>query len=115
MERVSQIQEGEEGYPTRSKVTHNAKTRRKIRAGVKLSKLDLVFGFRPSPVELDAVFSDPDIADMYRFKECPGYSDCLSIACIGLWDNFSCMACNVYKQYCKHSSNPIWTKRIRRI
>lgn len=93
-------------------MTHSAKTKKRIKTGVKISNLDLVLGFRPTPVELDVVVIDPDVAETYRFMDCPGYSACLDVACAGVWKYFNCRACNVYRHYSKHDG---WTTRIRRV
>jgi len=74
--------------------------RRYYAAGIKAERrkqrLECVCGIRPNPVELDAVFLTEDVAESYRYMQCPRYADCLLVACIGYWINFSCRACAIY-------------------
>jgi hypothetical protein len=84
-----------------------------IRHRVATRKLRLpdVSGIRPNPCELDWIVYDPELVEEYRLLRCPCYGECLDVARVGKWRNFTCRACDVFGLYADSSR---YTKKVKR-
>lgn len=74
--------------------------RRKVPARVKAARLkerlDRILGYKPNPVQADE--AGPDSVPC-RFFDCPGYEDCMHVACVGNWCGFTCSHCGLYQRW----------------